>query len=128
MFRSGRTEGKPPRSERSLAIAPRAIACTSQPLASSVALGQLRAGGNAVDAAIAAAAVLGVVEPYNTGIGGDCFMLVWLERERKLYGLNGSGRAPLGATLEFFLGRGLREMPFGGMLTVTVPGALDAWC
>jgi gamma-glutamyltranspeptidase/glutathione hydrolase len=98
----------------------------------------LRRGGNAIDAAVTAAAVLGVVEPYSTGIGGDCFMLVWAagggggnggpSEGGRLHGLNGSGRAPAAATLEEFTRRGLAEMPFHGMLPVTVPGAVDAWC
>jgi len=88
----------------------------------------MRSGGNAVDAAITAAAVQGVVEPFSTGIGGDCFLLVWVESERKLYGLNGSGRSPAAATIEAYRDRGLSEVPFQGALSVTVPGAVDAWC
>jgi len=128
MFGSRRTEGREHASQRSLAMARRAMVCTSQSLASSAALDELRRGGNAIDAAITAAAVLGVVEPYNTGIGGDCFMLIWIEGERALHALNGSGRAPRAATLETFRARGLSEMPLHGMLPVTVPGAVDAWC
>ena len=104
------------------------MVCTSQPLASAAALDMLRCGGNAVDAAVCAAAVLGVVEPFNTGIGGDCFMLIWHAKERRLYGLNGSGRAPAGLSLGVLQARGLSEMPVHGMLPVTVPGAVHAWC
>jgi gamma-glutamyltranspeptidase/glutathione hydrolase len=72
--------------------------------------------------------VLGVVEPYNTGIGGDCLMLAWSAAERRLVALNGTGCAPACATLDELLRRGVREMPLQGILTVTVPGAVDAWC
>lgn len=101
--------------------------CTSQPLASFAGAEAMRRGGNAVDAAITAAAVLGVVEPYSIGLGGDCFMLVWSAAERKLHGLNGSGRAPAAATVEALRARGLSSMPSHGMLAVTVPGAVDGW-
>lgn len=103
------------------------MVCTSQPLASQAGLQTLRSGGNAVDAAVTAAATLGVVEPYNTGIGGDCFMLIWNAAEQTLHGLNGSGRAPQAATADLFAARGHRSMPSHGMLPVTVPGAVDAW-
>ncbi len=88
----------------------------------------MRSGGNAIDAAITAAAVQAVVEPFSTGVGGDCFLMIWVEAERKLYGLNGSGRSPTEATLEAYRGRGLAEVPFQGPLSITVPGAVDAWC
>lgn len=104
------------------------MVCTSQALASSVGLDVLRSGGNAFDAAIAAVALLGVVEPYNTGIGGDCLMLAWSAREQKLLALNGTGRAPKAASCEEYARRGVREMPAQGVLTMTVPGAVDAWC
>lgn len=105
----------------------RGMVCTSQTLASSAALDTLRRGGNAVDAAVCAAAVLGVVEPFSTGIGGDCFMLIWHGATRTLYGLNGSGRAPAALTREALHERGLTEMPVHGMMPVTVPGAVHAW-
>lgn len=104
------------------------MACTSQPLATLAAVETLRAGGNAVDAAVCAAATLGVVEPFMTGIGGDCFMLVWENATGALHGLNGSGRAPRAATRAALLERGHQQMPMHGMLAVTVPGAVDAWC
>ena len=111
---------------RSMVLARGGMACTSQPLASLAAVETLRAGGNAVDAAVTAAALLGVVEPYNTGIGGDCFMLIWDAAEGRLHGLNGSGRAPARATREALAAHGA-AMPMHGMLPVTVPGAVDAW-
>ena len=105
-----------------------AMVCTSQPLASAAGLEMLRRGGNAIDAAIAAAAVLGVVEPFSTGIGGDCFMQIWRARERKLFGLNGSGRAPAAATLDAVRAEVGDAMPVHGMTPVTIPGAVHAWC
>jgi gamma-glutamyltranspeptidase/glutathione hydrolase len=110
-----------------MVLGTRGMVCTSQPLASFAGAEVLRGGGNAVDAAVAAGAVLGVVEPFSTGIGGDCFMLVWSVAEQKLFGLNGSGRAPKAASLESFQQRGLQAMPTHGMLPVTVPGAVAAW-
>lgn len=127
MFTSRRCESRGFRSQRSMALARQGMACTSQPLATAAAVDLLRRGGNAVDAAVCAAAVLGVVEPYMTGIGGDCFMLIWHAADRKLYGLNGSGRAPAALTPELVRGRGYSAMPLQGMLPVTVPGAVDAW-
>lgn len=127
MFTSRRQETRGFRSRRSMVLAQRGMACASQPLATAAAVDLLRRGGNAVDAAIGAAAVLGVVEPYMTGIGGDCFMLIWNAAEGRLYGLNGSGRAPSGLTPEVVRSRGHSAMPLQGMLPVTVPGAVDAW-
>ncbi|MDG2308729.1 MAG: gamma-glutamyltransferase [Candidatus Binatia bacterium] len=103
------------------------MVCTSQPLASQAGLAVLRAGGNAIDAAVTAAAVQGVVEPYSTGIGGDCFALVWSARDQRLFALNGSGRAPAGVSPEDLRAAG-SEMPRQGIHTVTVPGAVGAWC
>jgi gamma-glutamyltranspeptidase/glutathione hydrolase len=110
-----------------MVLARRGMVCTSQPLASGAALDVLREGGNAIDAAVTAAAVLGVVEPYNTGVGGDCFLLVWIARDRRLHALDGCGRSPAAATIEELRRRGHQEMPGQGILTVTVPGAVDAW-
>jgi gamma-glutamyltranspeptidase / glutathione hydrolase len=127
MFASNRTD--PERgSQRSMVLGRGGMVCTSQPLASFAGAEILRSGGNAVDAAVASAAVLGVVEPFMTGIGGDCFMLIWHAADRRLYGLNGSGRAPRAATRDALLARGHSHMPMLGMLSVTVPGAVDAWC
>ncbi|MFI5395503.1 MAG: gamma-glutamyltransferase [Candidatus Binatia bacterium] len=128
MFTTRRNAPDGFRSQRSMVLGRGGMVCTSQPLASAAALDMLRCGGNAVDAAVCAAAVLGVVEPFNTGVGGDCFMLIWHAKERKLYGLNGSGRTPAGLSLGVLRARGLSEMPVHGMLPVTVPGAVHAWC
>ena len=128
MFSTRRHVAEGFRSQRSMALGRNGMVCTSQPLASAAALEQLRRGGSAVDAAVCAAAVLGVVEPFSTGIGGDCFMLIWQAQERKLYGLNGSGRAPAALSLDMLRAQGIAEMPVHGMLPVTVPGAVDAWC
>ena len=87
---------------RSEVIAQHGMACTSQPLATQVALDILKKGGNAVDAAIAANAVLGLVEPTGNGIGGDLFAIIWDGKTRKLYGLNASGRSPKSLTLNYF--------------------------
>jgi gamma-glutamyltranspeptidase/glutathione hydrolase len=127
MFSSHRTDPAR-RSQRSMVLGRGGMVCTSQPLASFAGAAMLRAGGNAVDAAICAAAVLGVVEPFMTGLGGDCFMLVWSGAGQQLFGLNGSGRAPRAATRAAIIERGYTQMPILGMLSVTVPGAVDAWC
>jgi gamma-glutamyltranspeptidase / glutathione hydrolase len=127
MFSSHRTDPALG-SQRSMVLGRGGMVCTSQPLASFAGAEMLRGGGNALDAAIAAVAVLGVVEPFMTGIGGDCFMLIWHAAEQRLYGLNGSGRAPRAATPTALAERGHTQMPMLGMLAVTVPGAVDAWC
>ena len=99
----------------------------SQPLATSAALDVLERGGNAIDAAVTAAAVLNVVEPQMTGVGGDMFAIVWSAQDRKLYGLNASGRAGSLMTREALLARGHRTMPEETVEDVTVPGALSGW-
>ena len=104
-----------------------AMVATSQPMATQVGLSILRQGGNAMDAAIAAGATLCVTEPQSTGIGGDCFLLYHEAGSGTLHGLNGSGRAPARATLEELQRRGHSTMPEHGILSVTVPGAIDAW-
>jgi gamma-glutamyltranspeptidase/glutathione hydrolase len=104
----------------------RGMVATGHPLASATGLWVLAGGGNAVDAAIATAGVLGVVQPMMCGLGGDTFMLVYMRRERRAWALNGSGPAPAGATREYFLERGHRKMPLRGMLSVSVPGAVAA--
>ncbi|MDH5501162.1 MAG: gamma-glutamyltransferase family protein, partial [Gammaproteobacteria bacterium] len=112
---------------RSEIIAPHAMAATSQPLATQVALDILKAGGSAVDAAIAANAMLGLMEPTGSGIGGDLFAIVWDAESRELLGLNASGRAPQAMTLDYFQQRGLDTIPPYGPLPVSVPGAVDGW-
>ncbi|HVM95045.1 MAG TPA: gamma-glutamyltransferase [Candidatus Acidoferrales bacterium] len=127
MFQTRRNKLSGFRSQRSMALASQGMACTSQPLATQAGLDVLRSDGNAVDAAIAAVAVLGVVEPFSTGIGGDCFMLVWNAVEQRLYGLNGSGRSPAALSVDLLHERGLKQVPMHGMLPVTIPGAVHAW-
>jgi gamma-glutamyltranspeptidase / glutathione hydrolase len=115
------------RSERSCVLARRGMVCASVPQAAAAGIEMLRRGGNAIDAAIAAAAVLCVVEPMQTGLGGDGFALLWSAQEGRLVGLNGSGRAPAAATVEAFRARGLSAIPATGILSATVPGAVHAW-
>ncbi len=117
----------PLRSERSCVLARRGMVCASVPAASAAGLSVMQRGGNAVDAAIATAAALCVVEPLSTGLGGDAFVLLWSGRERRLVGLNGSGRAPSAASLEAYRARGLEQVPTRGILSATVPGAVHAW-
>ena len=112
---------------RSEVIAQNGMACTSQPLATQVALDVLKAGGNAVDAAIAANAVLGLMEPTGNGIGGDIFVIVWDAKTKKLYGLNGSGRSPYELNLDYFIKNGYSKIPSHGPLSVSVPGCVDGW-
>ncbi len=117
-------------SRRSVVRCTGGMVAASQPLAALAGVEALRAGGDAIDAAVTTAAVLNVVEPVSTGIGGDMFALVWRADERKLYALNGSGRAPAAATLEAFYARGLTKtdtIPNTGPLPITVPGALHGW-
>lgn len=112
---------------RSEVIAPSAMAATSQPLATQVALEILQRGGTAVDAAIAANAMLGLVEPTGNGIGGDLFAIVWDAKTERLYGLNGSGRSPKSLTRGWFIENGYDKIPSHGPLPVSVPGAVDGW-
>lgn len=112
---------------RSEVIAKNAMAATSQPLATQVALDVMRRGGNAIDAAIAANATLGLMEPTGNGMGGDLFAIVWDAKTEKLYGLNASGRSPKSLTLEEFRKRGLTKIPAYGPLPVSVPGCVDGW-
>ena len=111
---------------RSAVIAENGMAATSHPLATASAVQTLRTGGNAVDAALAAAAVLAVVEPHMTGIGGDCFVIL-AEPDGPVHGLNGSGCAPAGADAGWYRDQGIAEMPQTGPHSVTVPGAVKAW-
>jgi gamma-glutamyltranspeptidase/glutathione hydrolase len=134
--RGARAEGWPAQS-RSEVMAQHGMVVTSQPLAAQVGLQILQHGGNAIDAAVATAAALNVMEPMMVGMGGDLFAVIYIARERKIYVLNASGTAPTGATLERFNGLGYRwdpanwgpgsGMPPYGILPVTVPGALWGW-
>jgi gamma-glutamyltranspeptidase/glutathione hydrolase len=112
---------------RSEVIAQNAMVATSQPLATQVGLDILKQGGNAIDAAIAANAMLGLVEPTGSGIGGDLFAIVWIAEDKQLYGLNASGRSPKSLTLEYFKEQGMTKIPAYGPLPVSVPGAVDGW-
>jgi gamma-glutamyltranspeptidase/glutathione hydrolase len=122
---------------RAEVMAPHAMVTTSQPLAAEAGLEIMRRGGNAIDAAVAAAAVLNLVEPMNTGVGGDLFAIIYVAKENKTYTLNASGMAPSGATVERLNGLGYRHdranwgpgsgMPRYGILTVTVPGSVWGW-
>jgi gamma-glutamyltranspeptidase / glutathione hydrolase len=116
---------------RSEVIARHGMAATSHPLATQVALDVLQAGGSAVDAAIAANAALGLMEPTGCGIGGDLYAIVWNAKDRRLHGLNASGRSPRGldaAAMDAELRKlGVRTIPMRGMLPISVPGAVDGW-
>ena len=116
-----------PFTTRSEVYAPQAMAATSHPLATQVALDVMKAGGSAVDAAIAANAALGLMEPTGNGIGGDLFAIVWDPRSQRLHGYDGSGRSPRALTLAEFQRRGLEAIPPRGPLPVSVPGAVDGW-
>lgn len=112
---------------RSQVLATRGMAATSQPLATQVALDILKRGGSAVDAAIAANAAQGLMEPTGNGIGGDLFAIVWSADEEELYGLNASGRSPKSLPFEYFADNNLDKIPSHGPLPVSVPGAVDGW-
>ena len=112
---------------RSMVIAQQGIAATSQVLASQAAAQILARGGSAADAAIAANAVLGVIEPMMNGLGGDLFVLYWEAKSGRLTGLNASGPAPRGLSPEFLASLGFQAMPESGIHTVTVPGAVHGW-
>lgn len=116
-----------PFATRSEVIASHGMACTSQPLATQVAIDILKNGGNAIDAAIAANACLGLMEPTGNGIGGDLFAIVWDARSEKLYGLNASGRSPYELTLDYLKKNGFDKIPAFGPLPVSVPGCVDGW-
>lgn len=112
---------------RSVVRAQHGMVASSQPLASQIGLDVLKRGGNAVDAAIAMAAMLNVTEPMMTGIGGDAFALVYWSKTKELKGLNASGRAPRALSLDYFAKKGIKTMPLEGMESITVPGAFDGW-
>ena len=114
-------------SHRAPVVARHGLVATSQPLAAQAGLSVLKAGGNAVDAAIATVATLCVVEPCSTGVGGDAFALIWSAEEERLFGLNASGPAPMGLTADLVRSRGHTTFPERGGLTVTVPGGVRGW-
>jgi gamma-glutamyltranspeptidase/glutathione hydrolase len=116
-----------PFASRSEVIATNGMAATSHPLATQTAINVLKEGGNAIDAAIAANAVLGLVEPTGCGIGGDLFAIVWDAESKKLYGLNSSGPSPMAMDIDFIKEKGLDRIPAYGPLPVTVPGAVAGW-
>lgn len=116
-----------PKQSRSVVLAKNGMVATSHPLAADAGLDILKAGGNAVDAAIAANAMLGVVEPMSCGIGGDVFVIYWNSKTKKLYGLNGSGRSPHSLTTDEFKKRGLAEIPISGVLPWSTPGCVHGW-
>ncbi len=112
---------------RSEVLAQNGMVATSHPLATQIGIDILKNGGNAIDAAIAANAALGLMEPTGSGIGGDLFAIVWDAKTSKLYGLNASGRSPKSLTLEYFEEQGMDKIPSHGPLPVSVPGAVDGW-
>ena len=114
-------------SHRSMVLASRGMVATGQPLAAMAGMRMLMEGGNAVDAAVATAAALNVVEPMSTGVGGDMFALVWMAGEKQVHALNGSGRAPAAASIDQLTSKGLTEIPYSGPHAVSVPGTVDGW-
>ena len=112
---------------RSEIIAKNGIIATSHPLATQIGLDILKKGGNAIDAAIAANAALGLMEPTGSGIGGDLFAIIWDGKTKTIHGLNSSGRSPKSLTLEYFQSQNLTKIPSFGPLPVSVPGAVDGW-
>ncbi len=114
-------------SRRNVVYARRAMACTSIPQGAQLGLDVMKAGGNAMDAAVAMASAMPLLEPTGNGLGSDCFALIWVEKEQKLYGLNASGRAPLALSLDVFREKGLTEVPKAGWLPTMVPGAPAGW-
>jgi gamma-glutamyltranspeptidase/glutathione hydrolase len=110
-----------------MVLVTRGMVATSQPLAVQVGIDVLKDGGNAIDAAIAVNATLGVVEPMSCGIGGDLFAIVWNAESQSLYGFNGSGRSPYSLTRQVFADKKLDRIPLQGVLSWTVPGCVDGW-
>src|SRR5262249_54156408 len=116
-----------PKTGRSVVLARHGMVAASQPLAAQVGLDMLKAGGNAIDAAMATNAALGLLEPTSCGPGGDLFAIVWDAKTKKLYGLNASGRAPYRETRQVFADRGFTSIPVSGPLSWSVPGCVDGW-
>jgi gamma-glutamyltranspeptidase/glutathione hydrolase len=117
----------PGQAGRSVTVAANGMVATSHPLAAQIGLDVLKKGGNAIDAAIATNAAMGLMEPTSNGIGGDLFAIVWNAKEKKLYGLNASGAAPKAHTIEEFQKRGLNDIPTKGPLSWSIPGCVDGW-
>jgi len=115
------------RTGRSVVMAPNGMVATSHPVAAQVGLDVLKRGGNAVDAAIAASAAIGLLEPMSCGIGGDLFAIVWDAKTKELHGLHANGRAPFKATREWFRKNGYEDIPIKGPLSWSVPGCVDGW-
>lgn len=114
-------------SRRNVVYAKNAVACTSVPLGAQIGLDVMKSGGSAVDAAVAMAAAMPLLEPTGNGLGSDCFALVWIERDKRLYGLNASGVAPMALSAEKVRAMGYTEMPKAGWLPTMVPGAPAGW-
>lgn len=114
-------------SHRTMVYARHGMACTSHPLGAQIGLDVMKAGGNAVDAAVAMASAMPLLEPTGNGLGSDCFALVWMEQEKKLYGLNASGTAPMALSAERVKQLGFDEMPKAGWIPTMVPGAPAGW-
>src|SRR3981081_2814308 len=112
---------------RSMVASQSGVVASESVLASQVGAKILENGGNAIDAAVATNAMMGLVAPMNDGIGGDLFAIIYEAKTGKLYGLNASGWAPTGLTADYLLGTGITSMPMKGIHTVTVPGAVDGW-
>ncbi|MFN0195203.1 MAG: gamma-glutamyltransferase [Planctomycetaceae bacterium] len=119
--------GRNPHQSRSVVVAQHGMVATSHPLAAQVGVDILQSGGNAADAAIAASAMMGLVEPMSCGIGGDLFLIYWDAKTQKLYGLNASGRSPYALNRKIFEEKGLAEIPDTGPLSWSVPGCVDGW-
>jgi gamma-glutamyltranspeptidase / glutathione hydrolase len=117
----------PYRSGRSVVMAPHGMVATSHPLAAQVGLEILRKGGNAVDAAIATNAAIGLMQPMSCGIGGDLYAIVWDAKTSTMHGLNASGRSPYRASRDYFARKSLKEIPLHGPLSWSVPGCVDGW-
>ena len=114
-------------SRRNVVYARRGMACTSVPLGAQIGLEILKAGGNAMDAAVAMAAAMPLLEPTGNGLGSDAFALVWVEKEKKLYGLNASGVAPAAISARLVRDLGFDQMPKEGWIPTMVPGAPGGW-
>ncbi len=127
MVEAERPTPSPGAAGRSVTLATHGMVAASHPLAAQIGLDVLKQGGNAIDAAVAADAALGLMEPMSCGMGGDLYAIVWDAKTQKLYGLNASGRSPLKATREFFAEKKLKEIPETGPLSWSVPGCVDGW-